>query len=115
MGCLEQPIVSHRASGVLMRATIALMLCGLMLSGCNNSCQMLCVRIAKVAETDCGIPVPDEDIATCIDRQAGAASRDDRATCRSSNSLADIRAEWSCEDMAYFLGVVRADGGEDGA
>ena len=98
-----------------MRATIALMLCGLMLSGCNNSCQMLCVRIAKVAETDCGIPVPDEDIATCIDRQAGAASRDDRATCRSSNSLDDIRAEWSCEDMAYFLGVVRADGGEDGA
>ena len=96
-----------------MRATIALMLGGLMLGGCNNSCQMLCVRIAKVAEADCGIPVPDEDIAACIDRQAGAASRDDRGTCRSSNSLDDIRAEWSCEDMAYFLGVVRVDQAEN--
>ena len=96
-----------------MQGTIALMLGGLMLSGCNNSCQMLCVRIAKVAETDCGIPVPDEDIATCIDRQAGAASRDDRSTCRSANSLDDIRAEWSCDDMAYFLGLERREGAEE--
>ena len=96
-----------------MRPLIAFVLAGFLLSGCNNSCQMLCVRIAKVAEADCGIPVPNEDIATCIDRQAGAASRDDRGTCRESNSLDDIRAEWSCEDMAYFIGVVRADEVED--
>ncbi len=74
---------------------------------CNNSCQALCVRLAHVAETDGGIVFPAEDLTACIEEQAGSESRDDRKTCRSSNSKSDIRDEWTCEDMDYFFGVDR--------
>ena len=73
--------------------------------GCHNSCQALCVRLANVAEADCGISVPAEDLADCIERQAGSESRSDRKTCRTSNAKSEIRDEWTCEDMAYFFGA----------
>jgi hypothetical protein len=79
--------------------------------GCHNSCQALCVRLANVVETDCGITVPAEDLAECIEQQAGSESRDDRKTCRTSNAKSEIRDEWTCEDMAYFIGAAApADG-----
>ena len=77
--------------------------------GCHNSCQALCVRLANVVEQDCDIVIPSEDLSECIERQAGSESRDNRKTCRTSNGKSDIRDEWTCEDMAYFLGVSLAE------
>ena len=60
-----------------------------------------------IVRSETGIVIPAEDLATCIEEQAGAESRNDRKTCRSSNSKSDIRDEWTCEDMDYFFGVDR--------
>ncbi len=84
-------------------------------SGCDNSCQQICDRMARYAE-ECDIPVDREDIKACKDAQAGAASRGDRAICREYNSGNVIREEWDCDDVrAYFNepGSGAPDGGGD--
>ncbi|TNE84539.1 MAG: hypothetical protein EP330_29055 [Deltaproteobacteria bacterium] len=82
-----------------------------LLGGCQNSCQQICSRMARFAE-DCGHTVPQAQIQACIDAQAGAASADDRATCREFGSLSDIEAEWTCDDVAVYFARAVPDTGE---
>lgn len=82
-----------------MRAVVAL----LVLSGCHNACQDICVKMKNYAESECGLVVADDDLATCIDAQAGAASREQRAVCRDYNTQGDIADEWGCEELADYF------------
>lgn len=74
----------------------------LLLSGCENSCQQICHRMAAYAR-DCGYEVSHADVAACVEAQAGQASANDRAVCRRLGGRADLRSQWTCDDVgAYF-------------
>lgn len=91
----------------------------LSLSACRNSCQQICPRMAAYAE-DCGFTVPAGQVSECVAAQAGAASRDDRAVCRSEGDRGTIRDEFTCEDLedywatAAFLDDPAVVGGDTG-
>lgn len=70
-------------------------------SGCHNACQQICPRMAAYAE-DCGFSVPAEQVSECMAAQAGAASRNDRAVCRSAGDRGTLRDEWTCEDLEDY-------------
>ena len=89
-----------------------LLLSAIALTGCRNSCQLICVRMAKVAEEDCGFTVPDEQLASCIDRHKSIDSKEDRAACREYNGIEDIRSEWDCELLAEYFGGGGGGGGQ---
>lgn len=96
-----------------MRAVlVAILAAPLLLVGCDNSCQQVCDRMARVAE-ECDLPVSNDDIAACKDAQAGKASRDDRATCREYNSRNVIEEEWDCNDLRAYWNE-QASGTPDG-
>ncbi|MCO4745713.1 MAG: hypothetical protein KC912_13050 [Proteobacteria bacterium] len=82
-----------------------------LLSGCQNSCQQVCSRMAKFAE-DCGHTVPSDQVRACIEGQAGSASAEDRQTCRSFGSLSDIESEWTCDDVSVYFARVQVDTGD---
>lgn len=85
-----------------MRPTLAVLAVALLgLAGCHNSCQRLCTRMADYAD-ECGLEVTDDDLASCIDAQAGAASRDDRPACREYNDEDALREEWTCADLEDY-------------
>lgn len=84
-----------------MRIVAAMVGAAFLLSSCNNSCQTLCVRLAKYAD-ECGYPVTQAELTACIDEQAGSESRDDRATCREFGDVETLRAQWTCDDMAIY-------------
>ncbi|MFT4623403.1 MAG: hypothetical protein ACI8PZ_002059 [Myxococcota bacterium] len=96
-----------RWSPILLAAAIAL-------GGCRNSCQMICVRMAKVAEDDCGFTVPDDQLSACIERQKGGESKDDRAACREFGDIGSIRNEWTCDQLGEYWGADAAGGGGGG-
>lgn len=81
-----------------MRTIIAIAAMGL--SGCNNACQQVCVRMANYAE-DCGITVSDSEIKECIDENSSAES-DLRATCRQYGDASAIRQEWTCDELQEY-------------
>jgi hypothetical protein len=75
-------------------------------SACNNACQEICGRMANYAE-DCNLPVSDSEVDACIEEQAEATD-EELKTCRQNGSAGDIRASWTCEQLAeYWAG----DGG----
>lgn len=85
-----------------MRLLTTLILCSISLSGCQNSCQSLCVRMAKFAD-ECGYNVPDEQVDACIESQKGSASSEDRSVCREFGNLATIEEEWTCDDVSIYF------------
>jgi hypothetical protein len=72
-------------------------------SGCNNSCQQICTTMKKYAK-DCGLNVDASEVSECVSRQAGKASRNDRAACRAFGDIDSIQEEWTCEDVAEYWG-----------
>ena len=85
-----------------MRLLTIVIVCALPMAGCQNSCQALCVRMAKFAE-ECGYTVPDEQVDACIESQKGSASSEDRAVCREFGSLPAIEQEWTCDDVSIYF------------
>ena len=82
-------------------------------AGCNNSCQQICVSMKKFAK-DCGIEIDSSEMSECISRQAGKASRDNRAACRDFGDLGSIEEEWTCDDIAeYWAAAAPAEELED--
>jgi hypothetical protein len=72
-----------------------------MLVGCDNSCQQVCDVMARYAE-DCGVTVSSDEVQDCKDRQAGAASRDDRGTCRTYNGRSAMEDQLDCEELSAY-------------
>ena len=54
---------------------------------------------------DCGIEIDSSEMSDCISRQAGKASRDNRAACREFGDLDSIEEEWTCADIGEYWGV----------
>lgn len=85
----------------------ALIVVGLALAGCRNSCQQLCHEMADYAVEECGLAFPDEDLKTCVsDHNGGATDRDDLQAC-SAASDALTEGEWTCDDAKEYF---KADG-----
>lgn len=69
--------------------------------GCHNACQDVCARMKAYAEEDCGITVPDAELAACFDSQTDLDPEDAKA-CRDYGDPAAIESQWSCEDLAVY-------------
>jgi hypothetical protein len=74
----------------------------LALLGCHNPCQEICARMADYATEDCGLPVSDGEIDTCMERQSSGLEKEDLEACRDYGDAEVIRAQWSCEDLAEY-------------
>ncbi len=96
-----------------MRLLLFLPVAVTLLGGCKNSCQQVCVRMAKYAESECNLVVPSDQLSTCIEQQDGAASKDHRETCRDFGDIDAIANEWSCAQLEVYWGA--GDGGGDGS
>lgn len=77
-----------------------------LLASCHNSCQNICHRMAAYGE-ECGLSIPDGEIAACIERQS-SSEREDLKACRLYGDPESIRQQWSCEDLADYW-----SGGDD--
>lgn len=81
-----------------MRA--ALLLAAVALSGCDNSCQTLCVNMAQYSE-ECGRSVSDSELQACIDAFEDPSAEEQQA-CRDFGQPDVIAREWTCEDVNLF-------------
>jgi hypothetical protein len=77
-------------------------------SGCSNSCEKLCIRMADYAE-ECGYNLLDSELTECLDIQS-EAPEEDIGACQDFNDPVTLRREWTCEDMQVYW-----DQGADGA
>lgn len=72
------------------------------LLGCLNPCQQICSDMARYASDDCGIEVSVAEISQC-EAEQGTADRETRGVCSQGNSVDDIAATWSCDDVEDFF------------
>ncbi len=72
------------------------------LAGCQNSCQRVCVRLADYAE-ECGHSVSSSELTECF-QQESAATADERERCRDFGDAQTMRQEWTCEDIDAYWG-----------
>lgn len=85
--------------GALGFAALAALFTG---TGCRNSCQQICSRMADYATEDCGMSVSDGEIDACIQRMGDAPDRDDKKACRDFGDAEAIRTQWTCEEVARY-------------
>lgn len=79
------------------------------LAGCHNACQQICDRMASRAE-ECGVTVPDDELAACYDRMADLKPTDEDepsrqdvvGVCQDYGDLETIRDEVSCEAISQY-------------
>lgn len=74
---------------------------GVALAGCGDPCVALCSNMADYAE-ECGFTPTSSDLATCEESQADR-SADERGICRDGGTPDQVRAEWSCEELALYF------------
>jgi hypothetical protein len=73
-------------------------------TACHNACQDICDEMANYAEDKCGFTVGADQIAACVDAEAGKnLDRDDRQACRQFGNRRSIDAEWGCEELADYF------------
>lgn len=97
--------MKHHLPGLLAAALLLLVM-----PGCENSCQRICRRMAAYAR-DCGYDVSRDAVRACVDAQAGQASAGDRATCRRYGDRADLRAQWTCDDVGAYFDTASSNAG----
>jgi hypothetical protein len=85
--------------GAFVIAAVAAVLAG---TGCKNSCQQICSRMADYATEDCGLTVSDAEIDACIEREGGSLEAEDKQACRDFGDPDVIRAQWTCEDLESY-------------
>jgi len=76
----------------------ALLLAIVVLTGCGNPCQDICVEMSRYAD-DCGLTVDRDALLTCRDAQA-EPTEDELGACQEWSDPDTIREWWSCEDLA---------------
>lgn len=81
---------------------VALVIGWACLAGCQNACQEICGRMAEYATDECGLPVSDDEIGACVERQSSGLEHEDLAACRDFGDAEVIRAQWSCEDLSDY-------------
>ena len=95
----------------MVRHTLLIAILALSAMGCRNSCQQLCARMYDYAQ-ECELGVDEDELASCIDDQAGLES-EDREVCRSFGSAEVLRNEWSCEELESYWDEATSTGGGD--
>jgi len=58
--------------------------------------------MADFAE-ECGYPISDSELASCIEEQADESS-DDKRFCRDFGDAETIRNNWTCEELEAYWG-----------
>lgn len=92
-----------------MRKLLPLLALPLLLAGCRNSCQQLCVEIRDFARSECDLEFPDAEFDACIDAYAGV---DKLQKQQCSDGVGQVSEEWDCDQVEiYFEGEVGGDGG----
>jgi hypothetical protein len=84
----------------MARVLVGLFVACIVLSGCDNSCQNLCVQMADFSE-ECEAPVGAAELEACIDDFADATS-EDLAICRDYGSGDVVRRQWTCDDLTLY-------------
>lgn len=79
------------------------------LSGCDNPCQALCVKMADF-RAECGTAATDAEVATCVE-DFDAVTPDESRACRDFGSAEVLRREWTCDDVNLWRSVDDAAGG----
>jgi hypothetical protein len=85
--------------GVIVIAAVVGLLAG---SGCRNSCQQICARMADIAAEDCGFTVTDAEVDACVEREGAGLEPEEKKACRDYGDPDVIRAQWSCDEMAPY-------------
>ena len=82
------------------------LICGaLLVSGCNNACQQVCVRMAAYAD-ECGFKIPDAELDACVDGNSSTSlAAEDLQTCRDFGDAEMIRKQWDCDDLEAYWAV----------
>jgi len=77
-----------------------LMAIALLLAGCQNECQQICLDMADYAESDCDKTFSEDQIDECLKSFADPTEKqlDNCATYGSR-----ISEEWSCEDIGDYF------------
>ena len=87
----------------------SLLLIPMLLLGCRNDCQELCLEISTLAE-ECGYEWSDEEERTCMaDYRNTNTTRDYRTQC--GENLAFVQEEWNCTDIGLYF--EDSTGGDD--
>ncbi len=77
----------------------------LALTACRNACQDMCRDLARYAENDCGLTVPDGQMETCVqDHKRKELEEGERDACQQANET-DFVDEWTCDEASAFLGL----------
>lgn len=88
----------------------------LLLGGCRNACQALCVDINDYA-VECGFTPPSDgpgSLKECLrDHGLFDVEREDRQVCRTSGD--DLREEWTCDDLAEYFDEASSSADDTGA
>ncbi len=80
-----------------MRLIIA---AALMLTGCQNECQQVCLTMADYAETDCEKTFPEAQVDACLEKFSTATEKE-LETCATYGDR--VSEEWSCADIGEYF------------
>ena len=72
----------------------------ILLAGCRNECQQLCLDMADYAESDCKKPFPDNQVKACQDKYASAVEQTLDA-CETYRPT--LKEEWTCDDIKQYF------------
>jgi hypothetical protein len=72
----------------------------LLLGGCRNDCEQLCVDMAAHAEEDCNKTFPDKQLQSCKDKYADASDQQ-LDTCK--NLAPKLQDEWGCDKINEYF------------
>lgn len=90
-----------------MRIAAPIVGAALLLSGCENSCQLLCDSMADLAE-ECGVSISDAELDQCREDYADAPASD-LGYCATYATPEALRRVWDCSDVELFRNGPPAD------
>jgi hypothetical protein len=82
----------------------------IMLVGCRNPCQNLCLDIRDFAEEECGITVPEEQVKSCLKTQR-QIEREQAQSCMTA--APSLEEEWECDDVEVYFRTEASSGDAD--
>jgi len=80
-------------------------LAAVLMTGCNNNCQDLCVEVKRFAESECGQEWSGEDLQECRDNHSRSnVPKETREAC--GEIKGSVEDEWTCDEVDdYFTGT----------
>ena len=82
----------------------------IMLMGCRNPCQKLCLDIRDYAQDECGITVPEDQVKACLKEQR-QVEREQAESCMIA--APSLQEEWECDDIEVYFNAQSSTSGSD--